>query len=94
MKDGSKRKLWVTKFEIDFAKCCFCGLCTTVCPTNSIFTTTEFEYSTDNRNDLIYKFQDLTDEQVALKKKMAAEAAAKAKADGPLRLLDQKEQKS
>lgn len=81
LKDGSKRKLWLTKYEIDFAKCCFCGLCTTVCPTESLYMTTEFEYSTYDRNELVYKFHKLTDEQIAQKRKMVAEADAKAKAE-------------
>jgi NADH-quinone oxidoreductase subunit I len=46
LSNGDKRPLWVPKYEIDFGKCCFCGLCTTVCPTNAIYHTTEFEYST------------------------------------------------
>jgi NADH-quinone oxidoreductase subunit I len=81
MKDGSKRKLWLTKYDIDFAKCCFCALCTTVCPTDSIVTTTEFEYSCYDRNLLLYHFSAMSPEKVAEKKKMVAdEAAAKAKA--------------
>ena len=80
MRDGSKRKLWISKYDIDFAKCCFCGLCTTVCPTDSIHTTTEFEYSTYDRNELIYHFSEMSPEKVAQKKKLLAEEA-KAKAD-------------
>jgi NADH-quinone oxidoreductase subunit I len=49
LKNGDRRPLWVPKYEIDFSKCCFCGLCTTVCPTNAIYHTTEFEYSTYQR---------------------------------------------
>ncbi|MBP6620236.1 MAG: 4Fe-4S dicluster domain-containing protein, partial [Leadbetterella sp.] len=30
--DGSPVRLHAAKFDIDLAKCCFCGLCTTVCP--------------------------------------------------------------
>lgn len=80
LSDGSKRKLWVTKYEIDFAKCCFCGLCTTVCPTEAIKHTTEFEYSTLNRSDLVYDFRVLTDEQIAEKQRLIDEKAAKDKA--------------
>ncbi len=56
LKSGGKRGLWVTKYEIDFAKCCFCALCTEACPTKSIFMTTEFEYSTYDRKELLYDF--------------------------------------
>lgn len=79
MEDGSKRKLWVAKYNIDFAKCCFCGLCTTVCPTEAIVTTPEFEYSTFKREDLLYKFSPLDEAQVAEKRKLLAEFQAKAK---------------
>ncbi|ROL61521.1 NADH-quinone oxidoreductase subunit I [Bacteroidetes/Chlorobi group bacterium ChocPot_Mid] len=93
LKNGDKRNLWVTHYEIDFAKCCFCGLCTEPCPTNAINTTTEFEYSTTKREDLIYTFVKMSDEekkekeeqlaiyQAEQKKKKAAEAEAKAKAE-------------
>lgn len=80
LRDGSKRKLWVLKYDIDFAKCCFCGLCTTVCPTESVHFTTEFEYSTYDRKELIYHFSDMSPEKVAEKKKMLADDA-KAKAE-------------
>jgi len=78
--DGSKRKLWVPKYEIDFAKCCFCSLCTTVCPTEAVKHTTEFEYSKFHRKDLVYKFQTLTPEQVKVKEGMLADFLAKEKA--------------
>lgn len=78
--DGTKRKLWLAKYNIDFAKCCFCGLCTTVCPTGAIRMTTEFEYSTYNRDELLYKFSIMSDAQIAEKKKLLAESMAKAKA--------------
>lgn len=78
--DGVKRKLWVPVYEIDFAKCCFCSLCTTVCPTNAIQHTEEFEYSVYDRKDLLYKFQTLTPEQVKVKEQMLADYQAKEKA--------------
>jgi len=78
--DGSKRKLWVPVYDIDFAKCCFCGLCTTVCPTEAIKHTVEFEYSTYNRNDLLYHFSDMSAEKVKIKQQMLADFQAKDKA--------------
>ena len=92
LKDGSKRGLWVTKYDIDFAKCCFCGLCCEPCPTEAIKTTVEFEYSTYNREELKYSFATMSDEmikektemfgkfQAEKKKKDAAAKAAKAAA--------------
>ena len=79
------------KFDIDFAKCCFCGLCTFPCPTECIKMTTFFEYSEYNRNNLLYSFVNLTPEEIQAKKdqlaayeKEAAEkkAAAKPAVDG------------
>lgn len=79
LKDGSKRGLWVTKYDIDFAKCCFCGLCTEPCPTEAIYLTTEFEYSTTNRKDLLYHFSPMTPEEVKEKKDMYAKFQAEKK---------------
>lgn len=77
--DGSKRKLWLTRYDIDFAKCCYCGLCQAACPTNAINHTKEFEYSSFNRESLLYKFQTLTPEQVVEKEQMYADFQAKDK---------------
>src|SRR4030042_1461489 len=33
---GQKKRLWVSRFDIDIAKCCFCGLCVPPCPTACI----------------------------------------------------------
>lgn len=70
MNNGKKRKMWVTKHEIDFAKCCFCSLCTLVCPTDAIVMTQEFEYSEFDREKLKINFSDLTPEQVVEKKEI------------------------
>ena len=75
--NGKERKLWVTKFEIDFAKCCFCGLCTQACPADAIKHTLEFEYSGYDRDSLIYKFQTLTPEQTREKVRLLEEFRAK-----------------
>lgn len=96
MNDGKKRRMWVTKHEIDFTKCCFCSLCTEACPTEAIVMTQEFEYSSFFKEDLVYNFSDLTAEEAAEKvrifdefqeqkkreqeEKKKADAAAKAKA--------------
>jgi NADH-quinone oxidoreductase subunit I len=80
MFDGTPRKIWVPRYDIDFAKCCFCGLCTTVCPTEAIKHTTDFEYSSYTRDGLIYHFSAMSPEKVEEKKKMLAEWTAKQKA--------------
>jgi NADH-quinone oxidoreductase subunit I len=65
---GTKKKLWITKFEIDFAKCCFCGLCTSSCSASCIETTTFFEYSEYEREKLKYSFVNLTQKEIQQKK--------------------------
>lgn len=88
--DGEPRKTWVTKYDLDFAKCCFCSLCIDVCPTSANRMTPEFEYSVFDRNELLYHMATLTPAEAEVKKQMwakfsaekkKAEAEAKAKAD-------------
>ncbi len=83
--NGKKKALWVTKFDIDIAKCCYCGLCTYPCPTECIYMTDVYEFSEYKREDLIYNFATLTAQEAEEKKQnyekfMAEKAAAKAKA--------------
>jgi NADH-quinone oxidoreductase subunit I len=54
--NGKKKALWVTKFDIDMAKCCYCSLCIWPCPTECIVMTEVFEFSSPKREDLIYHF--------------------------------------
>jgi len=96
--NGKKKALWVTKFDIDFAKCCYCQLCVFPCPTNCIYMTDVYEFSEYDRSKFIYNFSTLTPEQAAEKKAnleklnaekeaqkaaAAAEAAAKPKIEKP-----------
>jgi len=78
---GQKKRLYVTKFTIDIAKCCYCGLCVPPCPTECIKMTDVYEFSEFNRNDLIYYFETMNETEVAgVKAKAAAfekEQAAK-----------------
>ncbi|OGU38473.1 MAG: NADPH-quinone oxidoreductase [Ignavibacteria bacterium RIFOXYB2_FULL_35_12] len=83
--NGKKKALWVTKFDIDFAKCCYCQLCVFPCPTECIYMTDVYEFSEFQRNDLVYDFVTLTPEEREQKKlnyqkfevEKAAEKAAK-----------------
>jgi NADH-quinone oxidoreductase chain I len=93
---GQKKRLWVTKFDIDIAKCCYCGLCVPPCPTECIYMTDVYEFSEFDRNNLIYNYSALTagevaeikrksaeyEKEQAAKKAAAAQAAAAAKAAG------------
>ena len=94
---GTKKRLYVPNFEIDIAKCCYCGLCVTPCPTECIKMTEVYEFSEYNRNSLIYQFATMTpaqtqeakdklaayDKEQAAKKAAAAAAKAAAAATPP-----------
>ncbi len=91
---GQKKRLWVTAFDIDIAKCCYCGLCVYPCPTECIKMTDVYEFSEFNRHNLIYNYATMTtaeiadvkakaaemEKEAAAKKAAAAAAAAQAKA--------------
>lgn len=90
--NGKKKALWVTKFDIDFAKCCYCQLCVFPCPTDCIYMTDVYEFSEFERENLNYSFANMSQEDIAVKKenwekfqiekeaKKAAAAKAKAEA--------------
>ncbi len=91
---GQKKRLYVPVFDIDIAKCCYCGLCVPPCPTDCIVMTDVYEFSEFDRQNLIYNFSVMTpqeievareklkkaEEEAAAKKAAAAAAAAAAKA--------------
>jgi formate hydrogenlyase subunit 6/NADH:ubiquinone oxidoreductase subunit I len=54
--NGKKKSLWVTKFDIDMAKCCYCSLCVWPCPTECIVMTEVFEFSEPVRENLVYHY--------------------------------------
>jgi len=74
--NGKKKVLWVTEFEIDFAKCCYCQLCVFPCPTECIYMTDVFEFSEYNRDNLKYNFSTLTPEEIVEKKENFAKFEA------------------
>ena len=53
---GHVKRLWVTRFDIDIAKCCYCSLCVYPCPTECIKMTDVYEFSEFDRHNLIYNF--------------------------------------
>lgn len=77
---GQKKRLWVTQFNIDFGKCCYCGLCVPPCPTECIYMTNVFEFADYDRKNLIYSFITLSPEEVAQKIKQAHEVEREAAA--------------
>jgi NADH-quinone oxidoreductase subunit I len=87
--NGKKKALWVTKFDIDFAKCCYCQLCVFPCPTDCIYMTDVYEFSEFDRNSLLYNFSTMTSDEVDEKKanfeKMQAEKEAKKAEDAKVK---------
>jgi formate hydrogenlyase subunit 6/NADH:ubiquinone oxidoreductase subunit I len=92
---GTKKRLYVTQFDIDIAKCCYCALCVYPCPTECIKMTDVYEFSEYERRNLIYTFAVMSPEEIDRAKaklaqhekaeaaKKAAAAAAKAAATPP-----------
>ena len=62
--NGKRKALWVTRFDIDIAKCCYCGLCVYPCPTECIKMTDIYEFSEQERNNLIYNYVTLTPQEI------------------------------
>ncbi|MBI1909912.1 MAG: NADH-quinone oxidoreductase subunit I [Deltaproteobacteria bacterium] len=55
-KDEATKQRVLTKFDIDEAKCMYCGLCTEPCPTGAIHFTREFEKATESLDELVFRF--------------------------------------
>jgi NADH-quinone oxidoreductase subunit I len=55
-KDGTPIKLDLKQYTIDTALCCYCGLCTTVCPTECLTHTTDYEFSTYTLAQMKYDY--------------------------------------
>lgn len=55
-KDGTAIKLDLKQYTIDTALCCYCGLCTTVCPTECLTHTTDYEFSTYTVSQMKYDY--------------------------------------
>ncbi|MBI3294100.1 MAG: 4Fe-4S binding protein [Deltaproteobacteria bacterium] len=49
-KGGVKKTLDLKRFDIDVSLCCYCGLCSSVCPTDCLYHTKDYEYSTYDRD--------------------------------------------
>lgn len=89
--DGTVKRLYAAKFDIDMGQCMYCGLCTVVCPTECITMTNEYDRSFRISSELIYKFSDMSPEEAEQKraelarqqaeKQAAKEAAMKAAAE-------------
>jgi NADH-quinone oxidoreductase subunit I len=82
---GNPKRLYVARFDIDMAECCYCALCTVPCPTECLVMTNSYENSVYDRMDLIYHYAEYTPQQAATLKveveaKLAEQLEAKKKA--------------
>lgn len=64
-----------TRFDIDIAKCMYCGLCAEPCPTGAIHHTRRFEGTVTNVSELTYSYVRPSDLVLAQKQKELANAA-------------------
>ncbi|MCM2322094.1 MAG: 4Fe-4S binding protein [Oligoflexia bacterium] len=53
---ADQSKLWVARFDIDYSKCVFCGLCVEVCHPQSLVHSKKFEGSVYELKDLVASF--------------------------------------
>ena len=76
--DGTPKRIYAAKFDIDVGKCCFCGLCTVVCPTECLTMTKVYDFSVLDMKDHVFAFSEMTDQQIQ-EKKTEYETVQKAK---------------
>lgn len=55
-KDPATKAMILNRFDIDMAKCMYCGLCSEPCPTGSIHHTREFEGSDYSLESMVRRF--------------------------------------
>jgi formate hydrogenlyase subunit 6/NADH:ubiquinone oxidoreductase subunit I len=55
-KDKQTREMVLKRFDIDMAKCMYCGLCSEPCPTGAIHHTPEFEGADFSLESLVRRF--------------------------------------
>lgn len=55
-KDGTPIKLDLLQYTIDTALCCYCGLCTTVCPTECLTHTKDYEFAQYTLDEMKYDY--------------------------------------
>ena len=68
---ADQASMLMTRFDIDMAKCMYCGLCSEPCPTGSIHHTPEFEGADYSLESLMRRF--VKEPVVAYKPKKAGE---------------------
>ena len=88
--DGTTKRLYAAQFDIDMAKCMYCGLCTIVCPTECIVMTNQYDKTVFELKDLNYEFADMTPEEAAEKRDLLEKQNAEKQA-AKLAAMQQKE---
>lgn len=76
--DGKPKRLHVLKFDVEMAKCIFCGLCVEVCPTGAIHWEHPHEEVTYSREQTVCHWSKYSPEEV--KRLLERDAAMKAEA--------------
>lgn len=78
---GNPIRQHVVRFDIDMFKCCYCDFCTTVCPTECLYMTEDYENGVFSRENGIYHFSKYSPEEAyALKLREMQDEIQKAKA--------------
>jgi NADH-quinone oxidoreductase subunit I len=54
--DGTPKRQILTQYTIDTALCCYCGLCTTVCPTECLTHSNDYEFAQYTCNEMKYDY--------------------------------------
>jgi NADH-quinone oxidoreductase subunit I len=54
--DGTPIRLDLKQYTIDTALCCYCGLCTDACPTESLTHTTDYEFAQYTLGEMKYDY--------------------------------------
>jgi NADH-quinone oxidoreductase subunit I len=71
--NGTAKRLLLKRFDIDMSECLYCNLCVYPCPEDCIYMTggpnsekhqIAYEFSQYDRNNLIFHFADLTEEEI------------------------------
>lgn len=70
--DGTPIRLDLTQYVIDTALCCYCGICTTVCPTECLTHTSDYEFSQFTLEAMKYDY--LSPDVRAWKQRLKGEA--------------------
>jgi NADH-quinone oxidoreductase subunit I/NAD(P)H-quinone oxidoreductase subunit I len=56
VKDKQTKAMMLNRFDIDIAKCMYCGLCSEPCPTGAIHHTSEFEGADYSLESMLRRF--------------------------------------